>query len=125
MGEAMDDQTEWLAAEKDWQREKIMGALADALLNTPDIEAGEIPLVVPGPVLERMAERQLSTGVRVGTDWVAEDVGVKVLPQWQRQGLDQEREARPDPVAPWDGALPENAGAAVSLADLKEQHGGA
>ena len=102
-----------------------MGALADALLNTPDIEAGEIPLVVPGPVLERMAERQLSTGVRVGTDWVAEDVGVKVLPQWQRQGLDQEREARPDPVAPWDGALPENAGAAVSLADLKKQHGGA
>ncbi len=116
--EVTDVQAEWLAAEHEWQREKVMGAFADALLNTPNAGAGEMPLVVPGPVLERMAERAISTGVRHGMDWVAEGVGPAVLPQWQRQGLDQHRESAADPVAPWDGAIPEEVAVARSMTDL-------
>lgn len=106
----MSDVQEWLDAERAHQRDKVAGAIADALLTQQ-----QLPIVVPGPILYKMADRMIDTGVRHGNDWASDDAAV--VPQWVRNGV-AELDQEPSPVV--EPQLPERGdfARAVTWADL-------
>lgn len=107
----MSEIEQWLDAEREYQVPKIMGGIADSML------AQEVPLVVPGPALKEMAERQFATGMRWGSSWVSLD-GASVVPQWVSKGLEQQGAEVPEVVSV--GAIPEEGVAqVVSWKDLR------